>query len=190
MPRVATRLFRLRECDLHMLQEATAVANNKHKEESSAKPKAAVDETATSSAAASVAANTETAATPRPVREWSVGDVQAFFIALELGEYNAAIKKEKVDGRMLQALQSADGLGELGIKSKVHLLRIKHGLEDAAQGHAKDTGGNAVVRLLCLPRSHHLLPCFWPLCRAAAHVRHVQVQACVRPHVVPAAARG
>ena len=135
--------------DVHMLQEAAAAGNNKHKEESSAKPKAVVDETAKSAAAASAASNTETAATPRRVREWSVADVQAFFIGLELGEYNAAIKKEKVDGRMLQDLQAADGLGELGIKSKVHLLRIKHGLEDAVQGHAKDTCGNAVVRLLC-----------------------------------------
>jgi hypothetical protein len=74
--------------------------------------------------------------------------VEGFFMALELGEYNAAIKREKVDGRMLQDLQAADGLGELGIKSKIHLLRIKHGLEKA-EDRSKDTCGNAVVRLLC-----------------------------------------
>ena len=124
--------------DVHMLQEAAAAANNKHKEESSAKPKAVADESAKSSAA-----------TPRRVREWSVGDVCAFFTDLKLGEYNAAIVENEVNGRMLQDLQAADGLGELGIKSKIHLLRIKHGLEDAAQDHAKDTCGNAVVRLLC-----------------------------------------
>jgi hypothetical protein len=135
-----------------MLQEAAAAGNNKHNEESFVNPNGAVDATAKSSAAASAAANTETAATPRRVREWSVADVQAFFCALELGEYNAAIKKEKVDGRMLQDLLAEDGLGELGIKSKVHLLRIKHGLEDAAQDHAKDTcGGNAAVRCCALP---------------------------------------
>jgi hypothetical protein len=129
-----------------MLQEAAAAANNKHKEESSAKPKAVVGETTTSSAAASAAANIETAATPRRVREWSVGDVCAFFTDQKLGEYNAAIAENEVDGRMLQDLQAEDGLGELGIKSKIHLLRIKRGLEKAAEDRAKDTGGNAVVR--------------------------------------------
>ena len=135
--------------DVHMVQEAAAAANKKHKEESFVNPKAVVDETAKSSAAAAAAANAETAATPRRVREWSVGDVCAFFTDLKLGEYSAAIVENEVNGRMLQDLQAADGLGELGIKSKVHLLRIKHGLEDAAQDHAKDGGGPAVVRLLC-----------------------------------------
>ncbi len=136
-------------CDVHILQEAAAVANNKHKEESSAKPKAVVDETASSSAAAaSAAANTGTTATPRRVREWSVGDVCAFFTEQKLGEYNAAIAENEVDGRMLQDLLAEDGLGELGIKSKIHLLRIKRGLEKA-EDRSKDTCGNAVVRLLC-----------------------------------------
>ncbi len=133
------------------------------------------------------AAQKAAAATPRRVREWSVGDVCAFFTDLKLGEYDAAIVENEVNGRMLQDLQAADGLGELGIKSKIHLLRIKHGLEKA-EDRSKDTCGNAVVRCCALPRPHHIMPCFRPLCRAAAHVRHVQVQACVRPHVVPAAA--
>ena len=131
-----------------MLQEAAAAANNQHKEEFSAKLNPVVDETATLSAAASAASNTETAATPRSVREWSVGDVCTFFTDQKLGEYNAAIAKNEVDGRMLQDLQAADGLGELGIKSKIHLLRIKRGLEKA-EDRSKDTCGNAVVRLLC-----------------------------------------
>ena len=134
-----------------MLQEAAAAANKKHKEESFVNPKAVVDETAKSSAAAAAAANAETAATPRRVREWSVGDVCAFFTDLKLGEYNAAIVENEVNGRMLQDLQAADGLGELGIKSKIHLLRIKHGLEDAAQDHAKHGGGAAAVRCCALP---------------------------------------
>jgi hypothetical protein len=140
-----------------MLQEAAAAGNNEHKEESFAKPKAVVDGTASSSAAAAAAAAaaaiTETAATPRRVREWSVGDVCAFFTDQKLGEYNAAIAENEVDGRMLQDLLAEDGIGELGIKSKIHLLRIKRGLEKA-EDRSEDNCGNAVVRLLCFASGH------------------------------------
>ena len=145
-----------------MLQEAAAAGNNEHKEESFAKPKAVVDGTASSSAAAAAAAAaaaiTETAATPRRVREWSVGDVCAFFTDQKLGEYNAAIAENEVDGRMLQDLLAEDGLGELGIKSKIHLLRIKRGLENASADQPKGIGSQVVV--CCLHR------CFRPRDRA------------------------
>ncbi len=70
---------------------------------------------------------------PRPprVRDWAVDDVVAFFTDLKLTEHTAAAAKHAVDGRMLQELLAADGLGELGITSKLHVLRIKHTLEKA-----------------------------------------------------------
>ena len=90
------------------------------------------------------AAKHETAApTSKPVREWSVDDVQAFLAVLELDVYTAAIRTEKVDGRMLQDLVAEDGLGDLGIKSKVHVLRIKRGLEKVAEDLAAGTGAQA-----------------------------------------------
>ena len=115
-----------------MLQEAAAAGNNKHKEKSSAKPKAVADESANSSAAGSAAANTETAATPRRVREWSVGDVCAFFTEQKLGEYNAAIAENEVDGALLLGLLARNALGDLGIVTTLHVLKIERGLAKAA----------------------------------------------------------
>ncbi len=92
----------------------------------------------------------------KAVREWTVDDVCTFFTELKLGEYTAAITENEVDGRMLQDLLAGDGLGDLGIKSMVHALRIKRGLENPSAVQAKGIGSQAVVRCLhwcCRPRA-------------------------------------
>jgi len=122
-----------------------------------------------------------TAAAKTPVNQWTIEELCAFFAAQELDVYIAAIKREKVDGRMLLDLIAEDALGELGIKSTVHKLRIKRGLEAATDDRPKVAGADAVVScasLLCVCMAS------LTLCRAA-YVRLVQVQARVRPHVVP-----
>ena len=53
------------------------------------------------------------------MNQWTVDELCAFFTAQELDVYIAAIKQEKVDGRMLLDLIAEDALGELGIKSTV-----------------------------------------------------------------------
>ncbi len=63
------------------------------------------------------------------MHEWSTDDVRAFFAELKLGEYDAALAENEVDGRMLQDLLGQDALHELGITSKLHVLRIKRGVE-------------------------------------------------------------
>ena len=72
---------------------------------------------------------------PRPprVRDWAVDDVVAFFTELKLTVHTAAVSEHEIDGRTLQELLAADGLGELGITSKLHVLRIKHALEKAEE---------------------------------------------------------
>jgi hypothetical protein len=80
---------------------------------------------------------------PKPA-QWTVDELCEFFTAQELGVYIPAIRKEKVDGRMLIDLIAGGGLGELGVKSMLHELRIKRGLEDAADDHP--SGAQAVVR--------------------------------------------
>ena len=139
------------------MQEAAADANNKHKEESSANPKAVVGETATSSAAAAAAANTETTATPRRVREWSVGDVCAFFTDQKLGEYNAAIAENEVDGALLLGLLARNALGDLGIVTTLHVLKIERGLAKAADLCCASVAPS-VVRLLLSFLSLSFLP--------------------------------
>jgi hypothetical protein len=69
---------------------------------------------------------------PKPVHEWTIDDVSAFFSAQKLGEYNAAIAENEVDGNMLQELAAQNGLDELGIKSKLHVIRIEAALAKAA----------------------------------------------------------
>jgi hypothetical protein len=135
-----------------MLQEAAAAANNKHTEESSAKPKAVA---ADSSAAASAAANTET--TARRVREWSVGDVCAFFTDQKLGEYNAAIAENEVDGALLLGLLARNALGDLGIVTTLHVLKIERGLAKAADLCCASVAPS-VVRLLLSFLSLSFLP--------------------------------
>jgi hypothetical protein len=71
---------------------------------------------------------------PKPAH-WTVDELCDFFTAQELGVDIPAIRKEKADGCMLIALVAEGGLGDLGLKSKVHELRIKRGLEDAADDH-------------------------------------------------------
>jgi hypothetical protein len=73
---------------------------------------------------------------PKPVHEWTVVDVCAFFSAQKLGEYSAAIAENEVDGNMLQQLAAQKGLDELGIKSKLHVIKIEAGLAKAAEDQA------------------------------------------------------
>jgi hypothetical protein len=75
-------------------------------------------------------------AQPERVREWTIGDVLAFFAELELQEYNAILAKYNVDGRMLQDLIEDDALAELGI-TKLHKHVIRRGLEKAEDGIAQ-----------------------------------------------------
>ncbi len=97
---------------------------------------------------AAAAANHETATSkpkpkpkPKPVHEWTVDDVCAFFSAQKLGEYNAAVAENEIDGNMLQQLAAQKGLDELGVKSKLHVIKIEAALakatEDAALGVAQ-----------------------------------------------------
>ena len=93
------------------------------------------------------------------MNHWTVEELCAFFAAQELDVYIAAIKHEKVDGRMLLDLIAEDALGELGIKSTLHKLRIKRGLEASTVDRPKVAGADAVVSrssLLCA--SDVLLP--------------------------------
>jgi hypothetical protein len=115
------------------------------------------------------------------VNQWTIEELCAFFVAQELDVYIAAIKREKVDGRMLLDLIAEDALGDIGIKSTVHKLRVKRGLEAATDDRPKVAGAEAVVscaslRCACLASL--------TLCRAA-YVRLIRVQAQLRPHVVP-----
>ncbi len=68
--------------------------------------------------------------------QWTIDEVLAFFAELELQEYNAALAKYNVDGRLLQFLIADDALAELGI-SKLHKHVIRRGLEKAADGIAQ-----------------------------------------------------
>ncbi len=80
-----------------------------------------------------------------PVNQWTMEELCTFFAAQELDVYIAAIKREKVDGRMLLDLIAEDALEELGITSTVHKLRIKRGLEAATDDRPKVAGAEAVV---------------------------------------------
>jgi hypothetical protein len=94
-----------------------------------------------------------------PVSQWTMDELCAFFTAQKLDVYIAAIEENGVDGRMLLDLIAEDALGELGIKSTVHKLRIKRGLEAATDDHPKVAGAEAVVsRLSLLCASEVLLP--------------------------------
>ncbi len=129
--------------------------------EEAAKKKAEVEVAAKKKAEAAAKAEKEAAGKQqkKAVREWTVDDVCTFFTELKLGEHTAAITENEVDGRMLQDLLAGDGLGDLGIKSMVHALRIKRGLENASAVQAKGIGSQAEVRCLhrcCLPRDRAL----------------------------------
>jgi hypothetical protein len=88
-----------------------------------------------------------------PVNQWTIEELCAFFAAQKLDVHIAAIKQNGVDGGMLLDLIAEDALGELGIKSTVHKLRIKRGLEAATDDRPKVAGADAVVScasLLCV----------------------------------------
>ena len=85
------------------------------------------------------------AAKTTPVIQWTVDELCAFFAAQKLDVYIAAIEENGVDGRMLLDLIAEDALEELGIKSTVHKLRIKRGLEAATDDRPKVAGAEAVV---------------------------------------------
>ncbi len=126
------------------------------------------------------------AAKTTPVHQWTVDELCAFFAAQKLDVYIAAIEENGVDCRMLLDLIAEDALGELGINSTVHTLRIKRGLEAATDDRPKFAGAQAVVS--CASQQCACLASL-TLCRAA-YVRLVQVQAQLRPHVVPRGALG
>ena len=72
----------------------------------------------------------------RPLRDWTVGDVIAFFTELKLQGYTAAAAEYEVDGYTLQELVAADGLSDLGV-TKLHAIRIKRALKVAADDLAQ-----------------------------------------------------
>ena len=64
------------------------------------------------------------------IDEWTTADVLGFFADLKLDEYNAAVAEHEVDGRMLQELLVQDALGDLGIATTLHVLKIKRAVAD------------------------------------------------------------
>ncbi len=123
----------------------------------------------------------------KAVREWTVDDVCTFFTELKLGEHTAAITENEVDGRMLQDLLAGDGLGDLGITSKVHALRIKRGLENASADQAKGIGSQAVVCCLhrcCRPRDRSGVELPRLELVVTGDIPHVKVSHGVRPHAL------
>jgi hypothetical protein len=83
----------------------------------------------------------------KAVREWTVDDVCTFFTELKLGEYIVAITENDVDGHTLLELLAVNALGELGIHSALHVIRIKRALK-SIEDRAPCTGAQAVVRRL------------------------------------------
>jgi hypothetical protein len=65
--------------------------------------------------------------------------VSAFFAELKLEQYMAAIAENDIDGHMLEELVVADGLSDLGV-TKLHAIRIKRALKEAADDLAPQTG--------------------------------------------------
>ena len=64
------------------------------------------------------------------IDEWTTADVIGFFADLKLDEYNAAVAEHEVDGQMLQDLLVHDALGDLGIVTRLHVLKIKRAVAD------------------------------------------------------------
>ena len=121
------------------------------------------------------------AAKKAPVNQWTVDDVCAFFAAQKLDVHIAAIEENGVNGRLLQKAVERQALVDLGITNKFHKLRIKRGLEAATDDRPRVAGAEAAVSCVSLrcARLASLTPC------RAAYIRLVQVQAQLRPHVVP-----
>ena len=72
----------------------------------------------------------------KPLRDWTVGDVSAFFTELKLEAHTAAVTENEVDGRTLLELVEADGLSDLGM-TKLHAIQIKRALKKAADELAR-----------------------------------------------------
>jgi hypothetical protein len=72
----------------------------------------------------------------KPLRDWTVGDVSAFFTEMKLEEHTAAVAENEVDGHILLELVEADGLSDLGV-TKLHAIRIKRALKVAADDLAQ-----------------------------------------------------
>jgi hypothetical protein len=115
--------------------EEAAAMKKADEEQASAEKSAEAEEAAKNEAeaASKIVKEEEALVMPKKksVCEWTVDEVCTFFTELKLGEYIAAITENEVDGEMLQDLLAGDGLGDLGIKSMVHALRIKRGLKIA-----------------------------------------------------------
>jgi hypothetical protein len=122
----------------------------KQAEEAAAKMKAEVEVAAKKKAEAAVKADEEAAAKQqkkKAVREWTVDDVCTFFTELKLGEYTVAITENEVDGHTLLELLAENALGELGIHSALHVIRIKRALK-TIEDLAPWAGAQAAVRCL------------------------------------------
>jgi hypothetical protein len=107
--------------------------------------------TQTANAAAAVAKHEPATSKPKPkpVQEWTVDDVCAFFSAQKLDEYTAAVAENEVDGNMLQQLAAQKGLDELGIKSKLHVIKIEAGLAKAAEDQTPGAAQGEVQICTC-----------------------------------------
>ena len=126
------------------------------------------------------------AAKKAPVHQWTVDDVCAFFAAQKLGEYNATIEENGVDGLLLEKAVERQALVDLGITNKFHVIKIEDGLAKIAEDLVG--GSNAEAAVSCASLRCVRLASL-TLCRAA-YVWLVQVQAQLRPHVVPRGASG
>ncbi len=93
------------------------------------------------------------AAKKAPVHQWTVDDVCAFFAAQKLGEYNATIEENGVDGLLLEKTVERHALGSLGITNAFHVIKIEVGLAKIAQHLDDGSVAEAVVSctsLLCV----------------------------------------
>ena len=68
----------------------------------------------------------------------------AFLADLRLEEYVAGVAENEVDGHTLLELVAVDGLSDLGV-TKLHAIRIKRALEQAANDVARLTFAPAVA---------------------------------------------
>jgi hypothetical protein len=123
---------------------------------------ACIAQAAGAAANAAALAAAELATKKKAVRDWTIDDVCTFFTELKLCEYTAAIAENEVDGRMLQKLLAQKALDELGIKSKLHVIKIESRLEKLAEELVQGAGAHAVVRCLrdvagMLDRFHRLV---------------------------------
>jgi hypothetical protein len=88
------------------------------------------------------------------VCHWAVDDVAAFFTSLKLDECNPAVIENEIDGRLLLDLLADDGLADLGIKSKLQTVKIKRGLDKAANSLAQAAETVTPSDGRFMPRSH------------------------------------